>query len=100
MNEQNSLIIRPGAEIDIIQAHDWYNLQLSGLGKKFVEEIDKAFERILSNPELYPKSYKNLRKAVVRKFPFCVFYSVVKNNVLVFAVFHAKRNPKSWQVRK
>jgi plasmid stabilization system protein ParE len=59
------------------------------LNIEFMERIDDALSRIESNPQMYPIVYRTLRRAVVRHFPFAVFYEVTADEIQVVAVFHS-----------
>ena len=93
------LIIRPEAEADMTEAFDWYEERDLGLGSEFLRSIDAIFGSITRNPLQYPIVHRSLRKAVARRFPYQVFYTVEKHGVLVVAVFHARRDPRLWQER-
>ncbi|MGH7452493.1 MAG: type II toxin-antitoxin system RelE/ParE family toxin [bacterium] len=93
------LIIRPEAEIDIKEAFRWYELRKSGLGKDFILRVDVCLAAIQRNPYAYPVKHKEIRKALLHRFPYGVFYLVEANDVAVIAVFHAKRDPQIWQDR-
>jgi plasmid stabilization system protein ParE len=64
-----------------------------------MEKIDDALLRIAANPYAYPTVYGTLRRAVVRRFPFAIFYEVVKDEIQVIAVFHSRRDPQKWKSR-
>ena len=55
--------------------------------------------RIAANPKLHMAVYKDVRKAVVARFPYVVLYRQEPGFVLVIAVFHASRNPNIWKSR-
>ena len=92
----NKLIIRPEAEFDISEAYSWYNDRLLGLGSEFINCIDDAINSIMTNPESYTIVYKNIRRSLIRRFPYAIYYIYEESNIVVLAVFHFKRNPKSW----
>jgi plasmid stabilization system protein ParE len=96
---KHKAIIRPEAELDISEAFSWYDGLVSGLGSEFIERLDDAIDYILRNPEIHPIIYKNIRRAFIRRFPYAVYYIYEKSNIIVLAVFHFKRNPKSWLKR-
>ncbi|MFQ5632611.1 MAG: hypothetical protein ACE5I1_27905 [bacterium] len=48
---------------------------------------------------MYLKVYKHVRRALLRRFPFGIFYFLDKSSIIVIAVYHGKRDPKSWQSR-
>src|SRR5690348_7511499 len=95
------MIIRftPGADSELAEARQWYARQRENLDLEFMESIDDALLRIVRNPHLYPIVYRTLRRAVVRRFPFAVFYEVTADEVQVVAVFHSRRDPERWKSR-
>ena len=48
---------------------------------------------------MFPFVLRNARKAVVRRFPYTVYYEIGEREIVILAVFHAKRNPEHWQKR-
>ena len=93
------LILRPEAEGDIVAARDWYEERRRGLSLEFRAALDESLSRIEANPELHARVYRDLRRAVLRRFPFGVFYVILAEVTSVVAVFHTSRNPASWQGR-
>ena len=93
------LTIRPEAEVDAAEAFDWYEEQVSGLGSDFLLCLDTALNEIRRNPLLYPKVHREARRALIRRFPYQIFYVHDNNGITVISVFHAKRNPKIWKKR-
>lgn len=66
----------PEAELEFGDAIRWYEHQRKGLGSEFLLCIDEAIEKIIRTPQLFPLVHKNIRRVVVRKFPFAVFYEI------------------------
>ncbi len=99
MEAELSEIIRPVAELDISEALSWYDSVVSGVGAEFIKRLYDAIDYISRNPEIHPIVYKNIRRAFIRRFPYAVYYIYKKPNIIVLAVFHFKRNPKSWLKR-
>ncbi len=87
------------AEEDISNAIIWYDKQLKGLGQRFLLSIDASIQSIQRNPFLYPKIYKNFRRALIQRFPFGIYYSIERDTIVVIAAFHEKRKPKRWKKR-
>jgi plasmid stabilization system protein ParE len=90
------LAVSDEAEHDILEAKFWYEDQQFGLGEKFVEEVERQIQKIVNNPNAYQYRYRDVRVCFTRKFPFGVHYLVVHSEILVLAVFHTSRDPKSW----
>ncbi len=96
---KRSLIIRPEAELDMREAYAWYEKQVPGLGANFLLNVDAALRSLQRNPLQHPAVYQGIRRFLVRRFPYGIFYVVEEKQLVILAVFHAKRDPKSWQVR-
>jgi toxin ParE1/3/4 len=93
------LILRPEAESDIAEAAEWYDQQRAGLSLQFRTALDKTFAAIEENPRMHARVYRSLRRALVRHFPFGVFYVSRAKSVIVVAVLHTARSPRLWRVR-
>ena len=93
------LIIRPEAEGEIVDAFDWYGSRVPGLGADFLLSVDAIMNAILRNPQHYPRVHRIVRRALMRRFPYEVFFVEDDERVVVVSVFHAKRNPKRWRRR-
>ncbi|MEZ4753212.1 MAG: type II toxin-antitoxin system RelE/ParE family toxin [Bdellovibrionota bacterium] len=92
--------LRKEAESEIRDAFEWYESHLVGLGHEFLLSIDESLAILKSEPEIYPLVHSEIRRALLKKFPFGVFYTINAENIIVLAVFHAKRNPDAWKTRK
>ena len=95
----SELTIRPEAESDIADAVDWYESRVPGLGSEFLLVLDALFNSILRNHQIYQEVYRNVRRALTRRFPYSVFFIVEENRIVVLSVFHVKRSPRIWMGR-
>jgi toxin ParE1/3/4 len=93
------LLVRQQAKLDLRQAVRWYDQQQNGLGREFVGQVDAAMERIVDNPIQYQVVHRDIRRAILRKFPYGVFYRVDATNIVIFAIVHLHQDPSSWQSR-
>lgn len=94
-----NLIILPEAEVDVSQAYIWYEEQKSGLGEEFLRFVDACIQSIQRNPEMYQVAHETYRRAVIRRFPYVVFYEYSDTTVIIYAVFHCSQDPKKWRSR-
>lgn len=90
---------RPEADIELHEAIEWYAHKKLGLDTEFMRCVDETISRIRRNPRMFPIALRNARKAMVRRFPYTIFYEIGEKEIMVLAVFHSKRNPKVWQKR-
>ncbi|CAN1208959.1 type II toxin-antitoxin system RelE/ParE family toxin [Tumidithrix helvetica PCC 7403] len=93
------IVFRVEAQAEFDEAFDWYEQQRTGLGVDFLMCVAEILEHIESLPEAYEIIYEDVRRAVVRKFPYLILYKVEPDRVVVLAVFHSKRDPQVWQDR-
>ena len=87
------LIIRDEAERDIIETTKYYETQQTGLGIKFLEQLEQYLERIQTHPELFQIKRPPYREAFIKKFPYLIIYEFIENKVVVYAVFNTRKNP-------
>lgn len=92
-----SLLVRKKAEYHLEEAFDWYEKKRIHLGSEFFLSVEAIFNTIQENPHLFPIRHKNIRCALIPRFPYGVFYLVDENKVIVIAIFHLSRNPKLWR---
>jgi plasmid stabilization system protein ParE len=92
------LLVRGRAKADIRRAAKWYERQREGLGRDFVAEVDAALALIEANPEQYEIVHREIRHAILRRFPYGVFYRIRTTKISVFAVMHLKRNDIPWSI--
>ncbi len=97
---QFKIVITPIAEQDIQIGRNWYELQKNELGNEFIEAIETTIHKIKSNPNLFSKIYLGIRRAMVKRFPFGIYYFVKDDIINIFAIVHFSRNPKIWKQRK
>ncbi len=70
------VIISSEAEKELNDSKEYYNKEKENLGNEFVNAIDSTIQRIVENPEQFSKTRNQIRKAVVNRFPFNIFFAV------------------------
>jgi plasmid stabilization system protein ParE len=93
------LRIQPRARADAEQAAAWYEEQQPGLGIEFVLELDAAVERAMASPLAYEKILDDVRRTLLRRFPYAVYFLYESGLVEVFAILHQHRIVEEWQSR-
>jgi plasmid stabilization system protein ParE len=92
------VILSPTADQEFEEAAAWYDRH-TGLGRRFVERTQQALDRIGAMPELHAMIYGEIRRARIAGFPYNIFCRILTDRIEVIAVFHHKRDPKTWQSR-
>jgi len=84
----------------MIDAQDWYENEAPGMGRRFRTAVDAVIERMTANPRQFPVIYKNLRRALLRRFPYALMFVIEADETLtLIACFHGSRDPVRWQRR-
>jgi plasmid stabilization system protein ParE len=93
------IIVKPEAEADLAEARDWYEGRQAGMGETFLAAVDGAFAGVQQTPELFPRAFRDVRLARVKRFPFVVLYRIDDDQITVVAVYHTSRDPRGWRGR-
>lgn len=95
----HQLVFLQEARDEFDTAADFYEGRQTGLGVRLTLAVNATLERIANNPKLHAVVLEDVRKAVVRGFPYCIYYREDSDNVVVLSVFHTSRDPSEWQRR-
>lgn len=90
------ILFRLEAELDVEDAYRWYEARHQGLGADFLRSVEEILDRVARYPEMYPTVHMEVRRALIRRFPYGVFYVVEEEAIVVQSVFHSRRDPKQW----
>ena len=93
------VILLAEAREDVLEAFRWYEGERYGLGKVFRASLNQTIQRIRRAPLASPIVYRDLRRALVDRFPYGVFYRVQSGAIMVVGVIHGHREPSAWQRR-
>ena len=72
------------------------NCRAPGLGEEFIAAMELQLKRLEQAPLLYAEVIPNVRRALLPRFPYGLFYTVRGNLINVLAVLHDARNPGQW----
>jgi plasmid stabilization system protein ParE len=85
----------PLVRVDLQAAYDWYEDQLPGLGNRFQEDFQLAYQRLRQGPQLYAVRFSGIRRVNLRRFPFGIFYTMAPGEIRILAVLHGSRETKN-----
>lgn len=89
----------PEAETEFVRAVEYYEEREEGLGLDFAVEIYSAIERILAHPKAWPVLEDDIRRSLVRRFPYGLLYAEEEDKIFITAVMHLHREPDYWKHR-
>jgi toxin ParE1/3/4 len=88
------------AEAEAWQAAGWYERRSPGLGRAFLDLLEETLDDIAAMPRQFPLVYRDVRRALLKRFPFGVFFRLRRDQIRVLAIMHLSRDPKRWQRRR
>ena len=77
----------------------FYELALTDLGTQFLDDVQRAIDRLLIYPYAGEFIDSNLRRALLQRFPFSLIYTIESDNIVIIAVAHHGRDPDYWKSR-
>lgn len=92
-------IFAPEALEDMQHAYRWYEERRPGLGEEFLSSLSACLQGICRRPEMYEKVHEDYRRALLRRFPYALFYEFTGGAVTVYCVFHTSQDPEKWRQR-
>ena len=93
------LIITADAEMDLAEAKSWYGMQHRNLAEDFLLCVEEALDRIRSLPEGYREVAPGVRRVIVKRFPYGLYYRIDSDQIAIIALYHCKRDPRGWKKR-
>lgn len=90
--------LRPDAEADVRAAVEYYDAAETDLGGEFIDELDRLLRRLSEFPRSSQQvqGFDAVRRALLRRFPFAVFYAEEEDQVVVLRVIHTARSTETW----
>lgn len=93
------LSVNPQAEEEAREAAQWYEVRSQGLGAVFLEIVEQRLAGVQENPYRFPVVHGDIRKALVKRFPYGIFFRIRPHRLRVLAIMHLSRNPERWRKR-
>jgi hypothetical protein len=87
------------AQAELAEAVAYDHSQEEGLGSQFAEEVKRTIQRIHKYPEAWSPLSKRTRRCLTNKFPYGIIYQVRGDVLLIVAVMHLHREPRTWKSR-
>ena len=93
------LSYHPDAEAELAEAARFYERKVPGLGARFRSEFESAVARILETPDRWRILEKDIRRFLMRRFPYSILYRIEGEEVRILVVKHHSRHPDYWKGR-
>jgi plasmid stabilization system protein ParE len=93
------VVFRRIAKRELDDAISWYEGRREGLGQEFSVAVEQQLQRIALSPIQFAQVRGKVRRTVLRRFPYSIYFLPEEYRVVVLAVFHAKRDPEHLETR-
>jgi plasmid stabilization system protein ParE len=90
------LLVRARARAEIRDVFDWYLSRSPDAATRFIEAIDAAITEIADAPERFPVIHGKLRRRLLSRFPYAIYYKIFPTVVSVVGIIHGHRHPDAW----
>ena len=91
-----NVVFLPPSDRELLDAIEFYELQLPGLGQAFAEELFESLEFIQQFPNGWQKVGRHTHKCILRKFPYLVLYVIEETQIVITSIAHQHRRPQSY----
>ena len=89
-------ILSPDAEADFDSACRWYERIDQDLVSRFELETLATISRIKTFPYQFPVIRGITRRALLKRFPYSIFFDLNRDGPFVIAVVHQRRSETIW----
>src|SRR5438034_10521839 len=80
-----------GADAELQKIFDRFEDYREGFGAEFMTALDAYLARIAVFPEMAPIYFEKIRRQVMQKFPYGIFYEHYPTRVLVTAILDLRQ---------
>ncbi len=87
------VVFRTSAGVQVADAQAWYDKQRQGLGAEFARSLESAISRVARNPMAAPVVHQDVRRVLLKRFPYSVFYIAESDALIVLSCMHTRRAP-------
>ena len=94
-----SVVFRRIAKREFDDAISWYQDRREGLGREFSIAVEQQLGRIALSPNQFACVRADVRRAVLQRFPYSIYFIVEDDRIVVLAIFHARRDPNQLEDR-
>lgn len=88
------------AERELNEAAQYYELEQPGLGSAFLNEVQRCLRTISEHPEAGRVMLGQVRRRLLRRFPYGLLYTLKPDVIRILAVMNVKRRPAYWAGRE
>ena len=85
----------PAVDAEIQEAARWYEARCPGFGDQFVDAVRAATRGAARAPLRYAVRFADIRRVLLRRFPYSVWFVQQGDRTFVLSVMHNKRDHRA-----
>jgi plasmid stabilization system protein ParE len=89
-------VVMATAAFEMDAAFAWYENRQPGLGTEFLRACEASFTAIARLPKAYREVHPRIRRALLRRFPYMVFFVAEPDRIVIIGVVHVRQSPEVW----
>jgi len=89
----------PEARAELLDAAEFYESRSPGLGGRFLDDVERGLTASSESPQTWPVLSGEIRRYLLRPFPYGLLFRDSTPQVLILAVMHLHREPGYWKAR-
>ena len=93
-------VFRAEAYAEVLEAREWYAAQAPGLELEFARAVDAALTAVARFPDGFPVVERDVRRAILRRFPYQLLFYQAGDDVVILACYHHRRDAQGWRSRR
>jgi toxin ParE1/3/4 len=95
------IVFHPAAKLELAEAREYHEVQVAGLGDRFLGAVDMAFREIQDNPKRCERYRRTTyRFWLVSDFPYVIYFRELRDRIRIVAIAHGSRRPGYWRRRE
>jgi plasmid stabilization system protein ParE len=92
-------VFRPIVQQEMDEAYAWYEERSPELADDFLACVYQQVDLVCQMPEAYRLIYRDVRRTLVKRFPYAIQYRIVSSRIIIIAVVHMRKNPRTVRSR-
>ncbi|NEP83200.1 MAG: type II toxin-antitoxin system RelE/ParE family toxin [Okeania sp. SIO3C4] len=86
-------VFHPAALTEYSEAVEFYAERRVEIAQTFINAVENTIFKIVESPTHWPVIDEDIRRCLMRKFPYGILYTIEDNLILILAVMHCSREP-------
>jgi plasmid stabilization system protein ParE len=89
----------PEADEELSEAAAYLSRRFTLAAQRFLADVDDSIRLLLRFPRIGFPLRRDLRRLLLKVFPYKIIYRIEGDDIVVYAVAHVRRRPGYWRNR-